>query len=69
MVSEIRRRASNQSTEMASCAIVSFLEIGTSEEASNGWMLLTTLNLLAAGDLKLVQVRYQIDFANSLRIE
>lgn len=57
MVSEIRRRASNQSTEAASCAIVKFLEIENSEESSNGWMLLSTLNLLAAGDVSLVQVR------------
>ncbi|KAG8229679.1 hypothetical protein J437_LFUL010268 [Ladona fulva] len=56
MVSEIRHRASNQSTEAASCAIVKFLEIENSEESSNGWMLLTTLNLLAAGDKSLVQV-------------
>ncbi|XP_046392591.1 WD repeat and FYVE domain-containing protein 3 isoform X2 [Ischnura elegans] len=56
MVQEIRHRASNQSTEAASCAIVKFLEIENSEESSNGWMLLTTLNLLAAGDKSLVQV-------------
>lgn len=58
MVAEIRKRASNQSTETASCSIVSFLEIGSSEESSNGWMLLSALNLLAAGDLKLVQVMF-----------
>lgn len=58
MVSEIRKRASNQSTEMASCAIAKFLEIESSEESSNGWMLLSTLNLLAAaGNSPLVQVR------------
>jgi len=56
MVSEIRRRASNQSTETASCAIVKFLEIENSEESSNGWMLLSALNLLAAGDMSLIQV-------------
>ncbi|XP_051170147.1 WD repeat and FYVE domain-containing protein 3 [Leptopilina boulardi] len=55
MVSEIRRRASNQSTETASCAIVKFLEIENSEESSNGWMLLSALNLLAAGDTSLIQ--------------
>ncbi|KAH0568814.1 WD repeat and FYVE domain-containing protein 3 [Cotesia glomerata] len=55
MVSEIRRRASNQSTETASCAIVKLLEIENSEESSNGWMLLSTLNLLAAGDALLIQ--------------
>ncbi|XP_041988446.1 WD repeat and FYVE domain-containing protein 3 isoform X2 [Aricia agestis] len=56
MVSEIRKRASNQSTEAASCAIAKFLEIENSEESSNGWMLLSTLNLLAAGDHSLIQV-------------
>ncbi|XP_055300472.1 WD repeat and FYVE domain-containing protein 3 isoform X2 [Sitodiplosis mosellana] len=55
MVSEIRKRASNQSTEAASIAIVKFLEIDNCEESSNGWMLLTTLNLLAAGDSSLIQ--------------
>lgn len=56
MVSEIRKRASNQSTEAASCAIAKFLEIENSEESSNGWMLLSALNLLAAGDISLIQV-------------
>lgn len=55
MVSEIRKRASNQSTEAASIAIVKFLEIESSEESSNGWMLLTAINLLAAGDSSLIQ--------------
>lgn len=48
MVTEIRRRASNKSTEAASRAIVQFLEVNQSEEASRGWMLLTTINLLAS---------------------
>ncbi|XP_055847784.1 WD repeat and FYVE domain-containing protein 3 [Episyrphus balteatus] len=56
MVAEIRKRASNQSTEAASIAIVKFLEIETSEETSSGWMLLSTLNLLANGDASLIQV-------------
>lgn len=56
MVSEIRKRASNQSTEAASIAIVKFLEIDNCEESSNGWMLLSALNLLAAGDASLIQV-------------
>lgn len=55
MVSEIRRRASNQSTEAASIAIVKFLEIENFEESSNGWMLLSALNLLAAGDQSIIQ--------------
>jgi hypothetical protein len=64
MVSEIRRRASNQSTETASCAIAKFLEIESSEEASNGWMLLSTLNLLAAGDASLVQVCFDLNYGS-----
>ncbi|XP_031192865.1 WD repeat and FYVE domain-containing protein 3 isoform X3 [Mastomys coucha] len=54
MVTEIRRRASNKSTEAASRAIVQFLEINQSEEASRGWMLLTTINLLASSGQKTV---------------
>lgn len=34
--------------EAASRAIVQFLEVNQSEEASRGWMLLTTINLLAS---------------------
>lgn len=64
MVSEIRKRASNQSTEAASCAIAKFLEIENSEESSNGWMLLSTLNLLAAGDQSLIQVIITNSFMN-----
>lgn len=64
MVSEIRKRASNQSTEAASCAIAKFLEIENSEESSNGWMLLSTLNLLAAGDQSLIQVCLKCIFLN-----
>ena len=56
MVTEIRRRASNQSTEAASCAIIQFLEIENCEENSNGWMLLSSLNLLAGGSHKLIEV-------------
>ncbi|XP_014211622.1 WD repeat and FYVE domain-containing protein 3 [Copidosoma floridanum] len=55
MVSEICKRANNQNLEIASCAIVKFLEIENSEESSNGWMLLSTLNLLAAGEASLIQ--------------
>uniref|UniRef100_A0A803TVV1 WD repeat and FYVE domain containing 3 n=1 Tax=Anolis carolinensis TaxID=28377 RepID=A0A803TVV1_ANOCA len=54
MVTEIRRRASNKSTEAASRAIVQFLEINQSEETSRGWMLLTTINLLASSGQKTV---------------
>lgn len=57
MVSEIRKRASNQSTEAASIAIVKFLEVETTEDTSSGWLLLATLNLLANGDVSLIQVK------------
>ncbi|KAK7912734.1 hypothetical protein WMY93_012945 [Mugilogobius chulae] len=53
-VTEIRRRASNKSTEAASRAIVQFLEVNQSEEASRGWMLLTTINLLASSGQHMV---------------
>lgn len=66
MVKEIRRRASNQSTEAASCAIAQFLEMEGSEEPSNGWMLLSTLNLLAAGDLSLIQVMTSVLLPSTL---
>lgn len=49
-VTEIRKRASNQSTIAASSTIAKFLEMDSAEEASNGWMLLTTLNLLSLGN-------------------
>lgn len=43
-------------TEAASRAIVQFLEVNQSEEASRGWMLLTTINLLASsGQVSLKQ--------------
>ncbi|BFZ02583.1 hypothetical protein BsWGS_05621 [Bradybaena similaris] len=54
MVTEIRRRASNQSTEAASCAIVQLLEIESTIENGNGWMLLTALNLLSLGGNTLI---------------
>ncbi|CAH0558995.1 unnamed protein product [Brassicogethes aeneus] len=66
MVCEIRKRASNQSTEAASCAIAKFLEIENCEESSNGWMLLSTLNLLAAGDATLIQVMAEVAVPSTL---
>ncbi|XP_066149954.1 WD repeat and FYVE domain-containing protein 3 [Euwallacea fornicatus] len=66
MVSEIRKRASNQSTEAASSAIATFLEIENCEESSNGWMLLSTLNLLAAGNATLIQVMSEVSVPSTL---
>jgi len=57
MVSEVRRRASNQSTEAAAVSIVKFMEAGNETgEDSRGWTLLTTLNLISAGEQNLVDV-------------
>lgn len=36
-------------SDAASCAIVKFLEIESTEETSNGWMLLSSINLLSSG--------------------
>nr|CAD7205076.1 unnamed protein product [Timema douglasi] len=66
MVTEMRRRASNQSTEAASSAIVKFLEIENCEESSNGWMLLSALNLLTAGDASLIQVMTTVSVPSTL---
>lgn len=56
MVSEVRKLAANESTEAAAVAIAKFLEAsGMGEEDSRGWNLLTTLNLLSAGDQALVE--------------
>lgn len=48
LVTEVRRRASNQSTEEAAAAIANFMEVEATEDSSNGWLLLTALNLLLA---------------------
>lgn len=62
MVTEIRRRASNQSTAAASCAIARFLEVegsvedGVDAPSSGGWLLLNALNLLADGPPFIVEV-------------
>ena len=52
----MRRRASNQSTEAAAGAIAQFLEVSANETDSHGWMLISTVNLLAAGGDKIVDV-------------
>lgn len=49
LVTEVRRRASNQSTEEAASSIASYMQVNeTSEESSNGWMLLSALNIMGA---------------------
>ncbi|KPM06463.1 PH domain associated with Beige/BEACH domain containing protein [Sarcoptes scabiei] len=51
MVTEIRRRASNKTTENASIAIVEFLEISPTVNTPTdrkGWILLSTLNILVS---------------------
>ncbi|XP_076455501.1 WD repeat and FYVE domain-containing protein 3-like isoform X2 [Babylonia areolata] len=54
MVTEIRRRASNQSTEAASRAIVELLEVESGVDNGNGWLLLGTINLLSLGGQALI---------------
>nr|CAB3264215.1 neurobeachin-like protein 1 [Phallusia mammillata] len=54
MVTEIRRRASNKSTETASKDIVNFLIPHTQESANRGWLLLNVLSLLAGGGQNIV---------------
>lgn len=56
IVSEVRRRAANESTEAAAVGIAKFLEPASpsAEEDSRGWTLLSTLNLLSAGEASLV---------------
>ncbi|CAM1304230.1 WDFY3 (predicted) [Pycnogonum litorale] len=66
MVSEISRLASNKSPEEASFEIVKFLEIDCTEENSNGWMLLTTVNLLASADKSLVEVMTDASLPSTL---
>ncbi len=57
LVAEVRRRASNQSTEEAAAAIATFMQVNdTSEESSSGWMLLTALNILCAQGDSMVEV-------------
>lgn len=51
MVTEIRRRASNKTTENASVSIVDFLEISPTVNIptdKKGWILLSTLNILVS---------------------
>jgi len=45
LVTEVRRRASNQSTEAAASAIASYMEIEDGG-GGNGWQILSTLSLL-----------------------
>ena len=49
LVTEVRRRASNQSTEAAAGAIAAYMEVDANESdesSGNGWLLLSTLNIL-----------------------
>ena len=55
LVTEVRRRASNQSTEAAASAIATFMEVDLSG-GGNGWHLLSTLSLLVAEGDSLAEV-------------
>ena len=48
LVTEVRRRASNQSTEAAAAAIATFMEVEVSGNGGHGWHLLSSLSLLVA---------------------
>ncbi|XP_050083063.1 WD repeat and FYVE domain-containing protein 3 isoform X2 [Anopheles aquasalis] len=53
LAKEIKHRASNQSTEGASKSIATYLQFQDAEaqnEACNGWMLLTVINIMIATD-------------------
>lgn len=54
--------------EAASRAIVQFLEVNQSEETSRGWMLLTTINLLASSG-QVGHVLRRSAFSSSLLLE
>ncbi|GCB66074.1 hypothetical protein scyTo_0004900 [Scyliorhinus torazame] len=54
------------SIEAASRAIVQFLEINQIEESSRGWMLLTTLNLLASSGQKTVDYMTTMSLPSTL---
>jgi hypothetical protein len=57
LVTEVRRRASNQSTEEAASAIATFMQVNdTSEETSNGWMLLSALNIFCVEGAALIEI-------------
>ena len=56
-MTEVRRRASNQSTEAAAEAIAAFMQVDQAgEESSRGWMLLSAVNLLAAEGENMIEV-------------
>ena len=57
LVTEVRRRASNQSTEAAASAIATFMEVDVSG-GGNGWHLLSTLSLLVAEGDALAEARF-----------
>ena len=65
LVTEVRRRASNQSTQEAAEAIAAYMEIDTGtrtgeddeEKPNNGWLLLSALNTLLEDGEAMAQVR------------
>lgn len=66
LVSEVRRRAGNASTEAAANAIAAFMEVNeTSEESSSGWMLLNTLNILGIEGDAISEVSHEAERQHS----
>lgn len=66
MVTEIRRRASDKSTEIASLAITDFLLVQDKEESSQGWILLNTLCLLSTGGQNIVDCMTSVHLPSTL---
>lgn len=56
--------------EAASRAIVQFLEVNQSEETSRGWMLLTTINLLASSGQvgSVLSAQHVLHFSTSWKV-
>ena len=54
------------STEAASSAIAQYLEIKSTEDDGNGWMLLSSLNLLAASGLTIVNTMTMASLPSTL---
>ena len=68
LVTEVRRRASNQSTEEAASSIAAYMQVNgtpSEEESSNGWMLLSALNVMGAEGEAMSEVRSSQPSANS----
>ncbi len=66
LVTEVRRRASNQSTEEAAAAIANFMEVDSEEGGGNGWNLLSTLNLIVGEGDKMAEIMTNASLPSTL---